>query len=474
MKSRIVKKLSYVIGAISLIALIGAIQPAMALVGPEESPPSGVTIADTEVLPSHPDYGEQWGRSGGRTLTFTFTETQLLEYEELRWEPVSIGIAFDSAIDSPDEDLDYDSSPTITGQAVYTGQTVVEVFNGSYYEWKTVATQFILTVTDYQGDPVPLAFDSGLPYVDVLNLPANLSGERIFNANLKMEAWNLGSPYVNCNPVSPGSYGPALNVFDCYRTRPTAAEHAITEFIWGFFYELAEDTLSMEDHDAHMAALVGGVQVGVDYMSPKLGYLYDEWDGVKGELFAGHTSIENGIEGLGMTLDGHSLMLDQLRGNTETIDSKVVDLASQVSDLNEPLGALAEQIGSLPDMRVLLYLFGIDYTQFGFPPHPYLPPFEEAREASALYQAFDSHIDLLSTELEEKGQMIADLQSQMTSMYTQEQLDQAVASAVAAKDQQISELISAIATMFSQEQVDQLIAATCPGHSEGTPAGPKK
>ena len=103
MRGNITKRRLYIIVAICSLVLIGLIIPAMALEGPVANPPSGVFIIDSD--PGAPNNAEQWGRVGGRTLTFTFTNAQIVQYDELRWSPVSVEIAFDNAVDEFSEVL---------------------------------------------------------------------------------------------------------------------------------------------------------------------------------------------------------------------------------------------------------------------------------------------------------------------------------------------------------------------------------
>ncbi len=103
---RITVRVLLIVGVLSLIVLVGTNQPAMALSGPVQSLPLGVNIDDSETLPPEdPGYGEQWGRDGGRTMTFTIF--QVSEYDPLEWRPVNVGIALDGAIDAASETLTY-------------------------------------------------------------------------------------------------------------------------------------------------------------------------------------------------------------------------------------------------------------------------------------------------------------------------------------------------------------------------------
>ncbi len=73
---------------ISICILVGLIIVGMtpsvtALDGPVQIPPLGMSVVDSETLPpDDPGYGEDWGRSGGRTMTFT--TFQVSQYNQLK------------------------------------------------------------------------------------------------------------------------------------------------------------------------------------------------------------------------------------------------------------------------------------------------------------------------------------------------------------------------------------------------------
>ena len=155
------------------------LQSAMALEGPTENLPYGVNVIDSD--PGGPDDKEQWGRDGGRTFMFTIFQSN--EYDELKWQTVDVGLAFDGAIDDADENLTFDS--IVGGSAVWTGSTMIEVLDEGTdtYEEVTVNTEFILTVKDSGDSLVPFETMNGLPTVDIKTLSPAL-----FTATLEMKA----------------------------------------------------------------------------------------------------------------------------------------------------------------------------------------------------------------------------------------------------------------------------------------------
>ena len=242
-------------------------------------------------------------------------------------------------------------------------------------------------------------------------------------------------PYTPPEP-NVGLYYPALNVYDCLHTNPANPTPAISDFEYGFFYGL--ETLSLDEHDQHMEELVGDVQSTVVTIQTHTQFLFDDWPGVIGEFRGRHDQTQDGIASLAGTLGAH--------GNAiSVVDDKVDDIASTLQSWSDPSGQLdqiQEQTADLPNALLLLLMFGVEADEVGLPPDPNLPGFEMVEQVSDLYQglaalgeALDSHIAALMSQVEEKDQVIADLQSQLASMYT-------------------------------QEQVDAIVEITCPGNSE--------
>ena len=154
--------------------------------GPRWKPSGRGVLVDSD----NPGTGEQWGRAAGRDLAFSGFNLSL--FDVLKWGPVStasVGIAFDGQITTGTlEELSFSAvlSNLTGGEAVWTGQTRVELFDaaGGGQRWENVNTQFVLTVTG------SLILDSGTPRVDVLAVPGP------FTAHLEMLAqhpsrWSL-------------------------------------------------------------------------------------------------------------------------------------------------------------------------------------------------------------------------------------------------------------------------------------------
>ncbi len=448
MKRRNKVRTLLLIGVISLVVLFtmfGTIQPVIAIEGPVSSPPLGVNVDDSETLPPEdPDYGEQWGRDSGRTKTFTIF--QVSEYDQLKWRTVNVGIAFDGAIDAASETLIYNGIEG--GKAVWLGNTQVEVLNESTstYESQTVSTKFILTVKDAGDSLIPFEFMDGMPVVDLTTLTPNASDEVLFVATLEMKVQmpSYDSTTAICPYAAPavGEYLPALNVFDCLQTNPAYDRPAISKFEYGFFYALDElPTLDLAEHDEHMEELVSGVQTTVGNIQTWTEFLYDDWPSRMGGLSTGQT---------------------QIRENIAEINAKVDSLIGQPGQQDTVLNMLDkidEGVGKVPDF--LLLMFGLE-DFIGDEELKALVPVIIA--SSPLYQSLDAMSETLT-----------DIQSS-TGLYTQEQVDEIVAAAVAAKDEELAEkdelinqLINEIQTMYTQEQVDEIVAIISPGNSENAP-----
>ena len=363
MRRLLTKRLLYVIGAVSLIALIGMIQPAMALEGPALIPPLGVNVDDSEILPPEdPGYGEEWGRDGGRMKTFTIFEVS--EYDQLKWRPVNVGIAFDGAIDAASENLSYNS--IVDGKAVWVGQTQVEVLNEttSLYELKTVNTEFILTVKDaYNSNSlVSFEFMDGIPTVDLTALTP-IADEVSFAATLEMrvqmpphDSVTGSCPYAD---LTEGEYFPALDVFDCLQTNPANERPAITTFEYGFFYDLDLPSLGLSGHDIHMEALVSGVQGTADQILGWTDFFSIEFAGRTENVMDEHEQTQVSVGNLQTTVNDLGGTLTSI---WSTVNSLQCDYSSEFQSQSEKLEEIRGRVDEMPEM--LLLMFGLtDFMQ---------------------------------------------------------------------------------------------------------------
>jgi hypothetical protein len=427
MRNIIKQRLLYLISFFSAIVMICVTQPAFAITGPEANPLAQVVISnDTDS-----GDGEQWGRPGGREITFSIID--ISQFTLLLWGAVdedAVGIAFDGEL-NPAERLTYTSNPT-TGQAVWTGQTQVEIATGvSSTAWFDVDTKFILSVEDSVGNPVAFTFDSvtGLPRVDVTGLIPS-----IFTARLEMLAKNPSSEYTECDggetPIPEGQFGPALDVFDCLMTLPTADEHAITEFNGGFFYDSAGEILDLEEHDAHITGLIDVMEAKADDLSLKVGFLHEDWPNVWSEVFdfqgvmlgeisnlngiiSGYDSVFSALEAkadnLNGLVSGFDAAFGALEAKADSIPQRFDELSNQLNEL--PFHERFNRLDQLPDTSLFLLLFGFPPEIIG---NPEMPPFDFVRDNSMLYQVLDAleaKADALETKADDLAEQIASLQA---------------------------------------------------------------
>jgi len=402
--------------AVLLVSLlVGTATPAAALDGPVSSPPGGFSLDDND-----PGDGEQWGRVGGRTLRFY--NFNLAQFDLLLWGPDgtnAVQIAFDGAVDTLDEILDYQGS-LAPGQVAWTGQTQVTL-QGTCDGTHTVDTRFLLTVTDSNGAPVtfvphPL---TSLPQVNITSLPANMStGEVFFTATLQMEAVNPVSCYNDeCPPGDPrrvppqGDPGPALNVFDCLDTPPAAAEDALTEFLHGFSYELATTALTLDQHHAQMTDLVNLLEAKADALAGEFVWWKTDWNNVKVDLLTNQGNMSSAIGALEAKLDYQESLLNDVKNNTDglgNIAGDIQNLSSDMGQVKNKQDEMAGQIGNLPNRNLLLLLFGVETGEIGMPDDPNLPPgtLGWLKGISDLYlgiDALEAKADVLESKLDILG-----------------------------------------------------------------------
>ncbi len=259
----------------------------------------------------NPGTGEQWGRAAGRDLAFSGFNLSL--FDVLKWGPVStasVGIAFDGQITTGTlEELSFSAvlSNLTGGEAVWTGQTRVELFDaaGGGQRWENVNTQFVLTVTG------SLILDSGTPRVDVLAVPGP------FTAHLEMLAQHPAG----------GAFQPALDLFDSLDTDPNGVQLAQTSFSHGFFFESA-DSLSIEEHDANMEAETGAILGALDFLTiDALLRLAD--------LDADTNRIETAVGQVLALLNGDLATTQDLGNLQSNLEQTIRDAISEISFANE-------------------------------------------------------------------------------------------------------------------------------------------
>jgi hypothetical protein len=378
MKKLIVKRLLYVIGAISLTALIGVIQPAMAVLqGPSATVPTGVIVIDSDTG----DIGdkEQWGREGGRT--YQFTVSQASEYVQLKWRAGDAEMSFTG---TSGQILSYGGDDG-TGTHVFAVSTDVDIH---YYGEVPVLTEFRLTVTDCASGNLPYSDVMGRPAFDLMGLTPNPSDEVIFCVQMEFRAelptyYTLTDICPWTSPPTIGNFYPALDVFDCLHTPATPEQLAITEFAYGFLYEIVSSgPVDLTDHDLHMTQLVGDVQDTVDQLHTWTGFLHDDWLETLPDSRILWGETKNGVDTLQFSVDSIQPMVSSIQGIVQTIDAQTSNLA---------------------DLNTTLLLFGLtEFFPDPLPPDWPLPPFSVVEEFSDLYQSIadiESKVDALQTAL---------------------------------------------------------------------------
>lgn len=227
--------------------------PALALaIGPvaPTSLPGGVSVSDNDS-----GSGEQWGRLGGRTITFNVNTPAA--FSSLSWGAVSPPTAaLDGVLNSPSETMNFSSagSNLPSGIAQWSGFApvfIVAPSSGTIL----VETRFTLRVTTPGGVPLPLAFTSGGPNpgIDVL-----ASGP--FRVNLLFEGRH--------SLVNIGNWTPLLQLYDTLETPvgnpPGTSGPALTGFNHGFYYETVSAPppggMTVDEHDDNVTPRLIGIR----------------------------------------------------------------------------------------------------------------------------------------------------------------------------------------------------------------------
>ena len=401
-----------VIAALALAFCFILVKPSMAVLeGPTQIPFYGVDFVDNDT--GDADNKEQWGREGGRT--FEFTVYNASNYDQLIWEPSHVAIAFDGEVDSVDETLTYDSDDG--GTAVWTGQTQVNMLVAGAYSWVSVDTEFRMTVRDIDDNIIPYTVTLDGPSYDLTGITANLSDEVYFSAQLEMRArmpsydsvttlcYDPGGPVNYSTPPIVGEFYPALNVFDCLHIDPSYDGLALTEFDYGFWYELSSIVdVDLNEHDAHITALIDSVQTTVDITSTEVTFLFEDWTPRITGLISDHAGIRDHLNILG--------------GAINNVNTAVNDVNAIVSNLSFPdidLTSLTERVDRLPTTDMLFLMFGLEPFIQDPELQGYVPV---VLENSPLYQAVIPLNGKADDLLEAVGNMNLDLSPVVTAMQT--------------------------------------------------------
>ena len=248
---------------------------------PAVSLPGGATVVDDE-----PGPGELWGRSGGRT--YTYSNFVLGNFTLLEWRSISAAMSFDGPVDAPGETMILDSlGPT---SAVYTGSTTVTLTAGD----TPVNTRFTVSLTG-------ATFSGGTATVDVLLNPS-------FSVNVLFEAQDPNTSI----------WGPALDVFDALDTPPPPAEMlANTSFEQGFFF-IELEGLSIAEHD-------GNMQDRADQIVGLLDFLTLETQGYFMQLAGEHDALQQQLNAL-LTAGGNEEQLQIIQSLVADNNQKLMDI----------------------------------------------------------------------------------------------------------------------------------------------------
>ncbi len=212
--------------------------------------PGGATVTDTDL-----GSGEQWGRAGGRT--YGFSDFVLSNFTLLEYQPISAAAAFDNEITGGTLEM---VGPALIAPNTlrWTGET--EIYKDIAGVWVTAYTRFtVVSTQNFSGPP---------PYV------VNVIGAAgTFEINVLFEA-----------SLAPGGpWDPALDFFDAYPTGIGQDGFAHTSFSDGFFYEV-EEGLTLEEHDANLAAHDANVQSRFDTVDNDIQFLTLESQGWFGNI----------------------------------------------------------------------------------------------------------------------------------------------------------------------------------------------
>jgi hypothetical protein len=253
----------------------------LAVVGVAADGPVSQILGVTQTNDTDSGSGEQWGRAGGRSITFAVGDTSAVA--TLFWgatQPPSA--AFDNNV-NPSEVMIFDGSSNLLGGiARWTGSAALPLMNGTS---PVKSTRFTLTVTTTGGAPVPLSFAAGgaTPGINVKSVGA-------FTANLLFEAldgatWQPILDYYDVQPTTvgnpPGTSGPVL-----------------TSFNRGFYFTTAATGMTLEQHDANITQRLTSLSGQATGIRDDTAFLRIETPNRLQSLQSSVDQVQNGVSSL--------------------------------------------------------------------------------------------------------------------------------------------------------------------------------
>jgi hypothetical protein len=244
-------------------------------------PGSGSILSDTDT-----GNGQAWGRAGGRTAAYHVGNPG--NFGSLTFgilNGTNPSLAFDGAVTpSTGEIMSYTAgqSNLASGMVRFTGIATLVLANGS---GGNIPTRFTMTVTRLDNTPIALQFDSG-----GVSPGANVLASGDFKVNLLFEMLD-SSAWGGDNLT----YRPVLDLYDSLATIPgqlpsTNTGPVMTGVNTGLYYTDAVVGMTLEEHDAHIAALLGPI-------GSKINFINDDWvprwNGLQGDLQSINTQLQS-------------------------------------------------------------------------------------------------------------------------------------------------------------------------------------
>lgn len=342
----------------------------------------GNVVVDTDVTEGG-GLGQRWGRAGGRTITYHVNSPGTFSALSFGVQQASQpSLAFDGTVTGGSGELmSYNAglSNPANGVAVWSGTAVLQLVN---QQPQALATRFTLTVTTAGGSPVSMAFSGGTyPFANVLS-----TGD--FKANLLFEMADVGNPNV---------FHPVLDYYDGLATpvgMPPATNQGpvMTGVSTGFYYTVAVQGMTLEEHDAHVQALFDSITPQINNMNGKINFIRQDWEGrwngIQDQVFDTKTSINNTLmQSISPTLSQIQQQVSQLLGNSG----------------GNPNVATKQDTDSLRDM--LMIVLGV------MPCPPQAPPgfcndFKSLFQLGQSTNAINTKLNTLSTQASVDGILI--------------------------------------------------------------------
>jgi len=286
------------------------------VVGVAADGPVNIVAGVAQTGDNNDSEGETWGRPGGRTVTYSVSDTSA--YDTLWFGATSLPTAaFDNAVNAAGETMAFDAtnSDLANGKAVWSGSAFLPLAGGQPIPSQFVTTRFTMTIKNSGNVGVPLTNYPGgpTPGADIKTIGSS------FSINMQ---FSVVCPSGFGGICAAGSMVPLLNFYDASPTPvgnpPDDGGPALTGFSKGFFF--TNLGLTLQEHEDSMTAQHNAISQSLN--------------SIKNDTSFTKAEVTGGLAGLANTLgEVRNSVVMQVQPNIQNINNTTNNISTRVNDI---------------------------------------------------------------------------------------------------------------------------------------------